>query len=293
MEKYRVNDEELVIIGDLSKMYNVSKRTLRLYHEIELLIPHYVDRNTGYRYYTRAQFPRLNMILQMKSVGLSLKHIKKMLNTRNLSMFEAILGEQMDKLNKRISEYKIYRDSLMKQLDSCKLIQHPPVLNSIFIEYIPRRTAFVYDIDNYDLQKEYHESSPWKTALERVKSTLIEKKMSLSLFHQVGGIVSRESLLQNQFIMSGAFIQLNEDHHFELPLSYIESGTYVCMFQRYTARDNAAESEGIRMLLKHISDNEYQITGPYLCQVIAEASVFDYNDSNILVKQQIPIKVVI
>lgn len=291
MEKHQVNDEELVIIGDLSKMYNVSKRTLRLYHEIGLLTPYFVDRNTGYRYYAPAQFPRLDMILQMKSIGLSLKHIKQMLNTRNLSLFEALLGEQVDNVNKKLSEYKLYKDSLTKQLDSCKYIRNPPALDSVFIEYIPRRTAFIVDVPHYDLQKAYPHGSPWKAALEQVKSALVEKEISLTLFHQVGGIISEESLLRNELIISAAFIQISDDHQFGLPQSYIESSTYACMYHKYIAMDNAAESVGLRVLLKYIADNEYQITGPYLAQVVAETSVFDYNDSNILLKQQIPIKV--
>ncbi len=291
MEKFHRQDEELVIIGDLSKMYNVSKRTLRLYHEMDLLTPYYVDAKTGYRYYTRAQFPRLDLILQMKSVGLSLKHIKQMLSTRNLSLFEALLGEQMDTLDKKIAHYKVGRDSLAKQLESCKHIRNPPVLDSIFIEYIPRRTALIFEIDNYDLEVEYPEGSPWKPALERVKASLVEKKIPLTLFHQVGGIIQKQFLLQNQLMCSGAFIQLNDDHQFGREAAHIDSGPYVCMYQRWIAMDNLAESRGVRRLLEYITENEYQIAGSYLAEVVAETSIFDYHDSNIFLKQQIPIKV--
>lgn len=291
MERYHRSDEDLVIIGDLSKMYNISKRTLRLYHEMDLLAPYHVDSKSGYRYYTRAQFPRLDLILQMKSVGLSLKHIKQMLSTRNLSLFEALLGEQMDTFDRKITEYKIGRDSLAKQLEGCKHMRNPPVLDTIFIEYIPRRSAFIFEIANYDLEIEYPGSSPWKWALEKVKAALVEKEIPLTLFHQVGGIVKKEFLLQDRLICSGAFIQANDDHQFGLEQSYIDSGPYVCMYQRYIAMDNLSESSGIRRLLAYIEDNEYQIAGSYLAQVVAETSIFDYHDSNIFLKQQIPIKV--
>lgn len=292
MNKYQLAEEDLVIIGDLSKMYDVSKRTLRLYHEMELFVPYFVDDKTGYRYYSRAQLPRLDMILQMRSVGLSLNQIKKMLSTRNLSLFEALLGEQLDNLNKKLSECRMYQDSLIKQLESCKHIRNPPPLNSIFIEYIPRRTAFICDIDKYDLEVRYPEGSPWETALNRFKAALIEHGVPLTMFHQVGGMVAKEFLLQNRFICSGAFIELNDNHQYGLPQTYIDSGTYVCMYSRYIAMDNVKESEGIRMLLQYIADNEYEIAGSYYCPVIAETSIFDYNESDIFVKQQIPIKVV-
>lgn len=60
-------------VGELSEMYGVTSRTLRLYHERGLLVPEHIDTRTGYRYYSTSQLPRLEMILQMKNVGLSLK----------------------------------------------------------------------------------------------------------------------------------------------------------------------------------------------------------------------------
>ncbi|MEN8905119.1 MAG: MerR family DNA-binding transcriptional regulator, partial [Clostridiales bacterium] len=38
-------------IGDFSKISRLSIKTLRYYHEIGLLCPVIVDKNTGYRYY--------------------------------------------------------------------------------------------------------------------------------------------------------------------------------------------------------------------------------------------------
>ena len=61
--------------GEFSKLAQVSKRLLRYYEEIGLFAPEHVDRFTGYRYYTAAQLPRLNKILALKELGLSLDHL--------------------------------------------------------------------------------------------------------------------------------------------------------------------------------------------------------------------------
>ena len=289
MKTHKINDEETIIIGDMAKLYNISKRTLRLYHDMGLLIPYYVDETTGYRYYSTAQFSRLDMILQMKSAGLSLKQIKQMLSTRDLSLFEAVLGEQIDNLNAKIAEYKAYRSSLERQLDSYKHMRNQPVLDSIFIEYIPRRAVYIHDIDQYDLQKDYYGKSPWTVALDQVKSAFVSKGVPLTLFQQVGCIISDKYLLKNPFICCGAFIELNDELHYNLPRSFIKPATYVCMYRKYTAMDNAEELKGIQLLLDYIRDNGYQISGPCINQVIAEASVFDYDNNSILVKLQVPI----
>ncbi|CQR73059.1 Multidrug-efflux transporter 1 regulator [Sporomusa ovata DSM 2662] len=75
----------MLTIGQLAKKHTISERTLRLYHDVGLLVPQRVDETTGYRYYSPNQSARLDTIIQMKAVGLSLKQIKTMLNSCDLS----------------------------------------------------------------------------------------------------------------------------------------------------------------------------------------------------------------
>jgi DNA-binding transcriptional MerR regulator len=62
-------------IGEFSRIARVSARLLRYYDELGLLRPGGVDSSTGYRYYTSAQLLRLNRILVLKDLGLSLEQI--------------------------------------------------------------------------------------------------------------------------------------------------------------------------------------------------------------------------
>jgi DNA-binding transcriptional MerR regulator len=59
----------------------VSVKTLRYYDEIGLLRPSEIDRLTGYRYYTASQLSRLNRILLLKDLGLSLDQIGRLLES--------------------------------------------------------------------------------------------------------------------------------------------------------------------------------------------------------------------
>ncbi len=70
----------MIKIGDFSKLSRVSIKTLRYYDEMELLKPINVDRFTGYRYYSASQLPRLNRILALKDLGLSLEQIAQVLD---------------------------------------------------------------------------------------------------------------------------------------------------------------------------------------------------------------------
>lgn len=66
-------------IGDFSRLSQVSVKALRFYDEVGLLKPTYVDRDTGYRYYSAMLLPRLNRILAFKELGFSLEEITHLL----------------------------------------------------------------------------------------------------------------------------------------------------------------------------------------------------------------------
>jgi DNA-binding transcriptional MerR regulator len=67
-------------VGEFSRLARVSKRLLRYYDEIGLLKPVHTDKFTGYRYYSAEQMPRLNRILALKDLGLSLDQIQRLLH---------------------------------------------------------------------------------------------------------------------------------------------------------------------------------------------------------------------
>lgn len=67
-------------IGDFSRLCQLSVRALRYYDEYGLLKPARVDRETGYRFYTAQQLPRLHRILALKDLGFSLEQIAGLLH---------------------------------------------------------------------------------------------------------------------------------------------------------------------------------------------------------------------
>jgi DNA-binding transcriptional MerR regulator len=69
-------------VGEFSRLARVSKRLLRYYDEIDLLKPVHTDKFTSYRYYRAEQMPRLNRILALKDLGLSLDQIRRLLSDR-------------------------------------------------------------------------------------------------------------------------------------------------------------------------------------------------------------------
>jgi DNA-binding transcriptional MerR regulator len=81
----------MVSIGEFARLGRVSVRTLRHYDEIGLLRPAKVDPDTGYRGYGAGQLGRLNRILAMKDLGLSLAQIRRLLGGITLEELQGML----------------------------------------------------------------------------------------------------------------------------------------------------------------------------------------------------------
>jgi DNA-binding transcriptional MerR regulator len=67
-------------IGEFARIAQVSTAQLRRYDKMGLLTPQKIDSFTGYRYYSATQLPRLNRILALKELGLTLKQIGRALD---------------------------------------------------------------------------------------------------------------------------------------------------------------------------------------------------------------------
>lgn len=66
-------------IGEFSKLGKVTIKTLRYYEKEKLLIPSFVDEETGYRFYETQQLLLLNRIISLRQIGLSIENIRQIL----------------------------------------------------------------------------------------------------------------------------------------------------------------------------------------------------------------------
>ena len=76
----------LLSIGKMAKVNRVTIATLRLYDEMGLLRPSYIDTETGYRYYDIRQTSRLDFIRYMRELGLSLSDIQDLLQREDIAL---------------------------------------------------------------------------------------------------------------------------------------------------------------------------------------------------------------
>lgn len=85
---------EVYTVKSLSKLSNVSVRTLHYYDEIGLLKPAFLGANQ-YRYYTYEQLLSLQQILFLKELGLELRVIKELLPQDKASKISALISQKV------------------------------------------------------------------------------------------------------------------------------------------------------------------------------------------------------
>jgi DNA-binding transcriptional MerR regulator len=83
-------------IGEFSKITSLSIKSLRIYHEKEILIPAEIDQFTSYRYYNEGDVEKAKSIKILKDYDFSLSEIKEMLDSFNDE--SEILGQLQTKL---------------------------------------------------------------------------------------------------------------------------------------------------------------------------------------------------
>ena len=92
-------------IGEFAQIAQVSGRQLRFYDQLGLLRPAHTDAQTGYRYYSIRQLPKLNSILALKELGLSLEQIGPLLaNEISAAELRAMLTMKRAQLEQSLRE---------------------------------------------------------------------------------------------------------------------------------------------------------------------------------------------
>lgn len=90
-------------IGEVSKIFNISKETLRYYDKIGILNPEVNDEN-GYRYYQFKHLEQLSLILGIKLLGISLSDIKKTIGSEDLNEYRNLVLKQEEILKVKKQE---------------------------------------------------------------------------------------------------------------------------------------------------------------------------------------------
>ncbi len=104
MKKY----ENLFQIGQVAVLCGITRKMILNYEDLGLVVPALVDDNSGYRYYDIMVIARIQSILELRRVGMSLPEIGRYLNGELTAENQvAVLEEQKRRLDFMITEMKM------------------------------------------------------------------------------------------------------------------------------------------------------------------------------------------
>ncbi len=127
---------QMVPIGRFSKMTRLSVKALRLYDEIGLLQPAWVDDSSGYRYYEPGQANRAEAIRILRSVDMPLEEIREILDIEDRSEAKAALKRHHDRLTTRLADQQRMLEYLETIIDREKIMPY-----DIAVEQVSERTV--------------------------------------------------------------------------------------------------------------------------------------------------------
>ncbi|MBQ2302598.1 MAG: MerR family transcriptional regulator [Oscillospiraceae bacterium] len=273
---------ELLSIGEMAKINNISVSTLRLYDEIGLIKPCYTDKESRYRYYNIRQNARLDMIQYMKALGMELKEIKEVLESEDTKLIESILIHRKKQVKEQILNLNLQLAAISRTIESLERYRKSPNIGTITIEYIPHRKIYSMptSINFYEYGIEVYENE-----LKELKNSLIKHNLPQIYYCNAGTTMKKESFLEGKLESDEIFVLVDDNFPQSDSVKRIESGMYVCIY--LDSFDD--EPEYAKRLLDYCNENNYKVAGDYICEVLTEFSVFDDEKRGMFLRLQVPV----
>ncbi len=131
-----MNDEPTWRVGELARLTGLTVRTLHHYDSAGLLVPSFRD-HAGHRRYTAGDIRRLHHIQMLKSFGLALADIGRLVDGETDP--RDLIRVQLDQVNERIAAGYRLRHALLGVLDALARATEPPATR--FVEIIEVMTV--------------------------------------------------------------------------------------------------------------------------------------------------------
>ncbi len=288
---------ELLTAGQMADLNKVSKKALRLYEQKGLLEPYRIDPDTGYRYYTYEQCPVLDTIGQMQAVGFTLSEMKEVLDSRDVALMRDLLERKTEELERQSYEIRMAQHAVGRLLRSCNAYENKPVCGHPILEHMRRRRIMRFSVTPYPFEPSPSQDNQrlrrWELALREIKQQFIERDLPLALFHNVGCIISRESMEAGAFECVGGFVIDERGDVADDVTTYWPEGYYltVSIDTMFLPNGDHAEHYWLCRLLDIAHERGYRVAGDYYSDSVLESPLFAYEGRDMMMKLYLPVDI--
>lgn len=197
--------EKLFSIGEVSKIKDITIKALRYYHKIGILMPKYIDKDSGYRYYSIDQFIHIDIIKGCRTLGTSIKELQEIFENCNTDELILFLNKKKLEAEENIKKMEEVIDNI-NRLDSVVSYSKQLLNNTdIKVKYFKKRYVVVTPCKESGSLKELI----YYSDLDKI---IKNKKLKVSM---VRGIIyslnSKDGVLENENLRSKYVFNTIED----------------------------------------------------------------------------------
>lgn len=266
----------LFSIGQMAKLFDMNVRTLRYYDQIGLLKPETVNEVTGYRYYSSAQFERLNTIRYLRALDVPIERIATFFEGRDVELMRSIFEEQLDSVGKKRRELaRIERKirSRIAQIDDAV----EGALDVPSIRDVPERRVV-------RLAESFSPSADLEPLIRNLGR---RSNLNDAIFlGKVGVSVSREDLETRSFgRLSGVFIVVERTDNHVGSVERIAGGLFACIRFHGTHGDAARH---YAKLVDFIGESGFTVAGDSVETTLIDAGMTS-DEFRFVTELQVPI----
>ena len=205
----------LLSIGELAKLRDINVQSLRYYEKLGILIPAYINPETGYRYYSLEQIMILDTIILCIDLGIPLKDLKNYVNADGELEFEHLLKDGKKLAKEKIRKIESNIDSINRTLQHIHAQKTFQGRDGYYSRYIFERYYISIPCETIMSAKTYEKKLSHLFALAK------DQNLQASFPH---GIIS--TYLNGQFAESNMFLEI-------LPadssvVHKLDDGNYLC-----------------------------------------------------------------
>ena len=254
--------KEYYSIGEIAKLNFISTHTLRYYDKIGLLKPSYINKDTGYRYYSYKDFLFLDAIQYLRHFGMSLEEIKEQFENRTVEGTLELYEKQLEKLRENIKALKNVENRIVHNIENLRCSKNCEFSTEIKTVYLETRYALILD-DMVENDDEYE-----------VKIRKLSNKLYNNQFQHMGdymGIKSKEDICSGNFGVTKYIGNMCIGSPSYAAMKKIAAGKYL---RTCYIGETACIGKSYKRIMKYIKENCLEITGD-----IIETYAIDYLDT--------------
>ena len=242
-----IPQETTFTIGQFAAIHGIHKKTLMWYDQVGLLSPAFVGEN-GYRYYSYRQSARLETILMLRALEVSIPEIKTFLSHRSAGELRRLLTEKIAGVEGQIRRLEEIRHALVRQQASLARLETLPLTQ---ISLVRRETCYLATVP-----------LPGDTPTDREIAAVIDQAKAHQLGHLHEGVYG--AMLPVEHLRQGRFTDYT--HLFlEVPAPTRRTGLHRRPKGRYLLAYYQGPWQGLpakyEAILAYARDHELTLTG--------------------------------